>query len=75
MKNNRLTNEDILKLRMACDRIRKLASMENASFSTNEDKDKQVKEDVKHYMEWFKCVANSVDRLLDGENVEYYCFR
>lgn len=75
MKNNRLTNEELTKLRMAADRIRELASLERASFSINEAKDKEIKNEIQPYMMWFKSLACSIDDLLDGKNPDYLYFR
>ena len=75
MKNNRLTNEELTKLRMAADRIRELASLEKASFSISEAKDKEIKEAIKPYMMWFENLADNIDRLLDGKNPDYLYFR
>lgn len=69
MKNNRLTNEDLRKLRSGLDRIRELASLEKCTLS------QEVKEEFKLYMMWFNCVADSMGDLLDGKDVEYYRFR
>lgn len=75
MKNNRLTNEDMIKLRMACDRIRNLASLENASFSFNKEKDIEIKKAILPYMEWFNSISYSIESLLNGEDVDYLYFR
>ncbi len=76
MKNNRLTNEDVGKLRMACDRIRELASLEKANFSPfDEGKDIEVKKNVRPYMMWFEVVAQGIDEILDGREVPYSMFR
>jgi hypothetical protein len=74
MKNNRLTKEDVLKLRMACDRIRSLASLENAFFSMDSGEDAQVKDLIRPYMTWFECVAEGIGDILDGKEVVPYYF-
>jgi len=75
MKNNRLTNGDLAKLRMAAERIRLLASLEQASFSVDEKKDAEIKEEIRPYMMWFTNIACNIDRLLDGQEVDYLYFR
>lgn len=75
MKNQRLTKEDLSKLYMACNRIRSLASLENASFSANEEEDTEVKTAIRPYMMWFEGLANSVEDLLDGKEVDCLYFR
>ena len=75
MKNNRLTNEDLTKLRMACERIRGLASLGNASFSSNKEKDESIKNDIMPYMQWFNAISYSIEDVLNGKETEFYQFR
>lgn len=75
MKNNRLTNEDILKLKAGLERIHELASFKNARFDMDDEKDKKIKNKMGPYMMWFDCVANAMEELLNGKEKEYYHFR
>ena len=65
MKNNRLTNAEIHELRECVERIRELASMENANFSFDEEEDKKIKESVRLYMFWFATVASKIELILN----------
>jgi hypothetical protein len=75
VKNNRLTNEDLTKLRMACDRIRSLASLENASFTHNKDQDEMIKTAIMPYMQWFNAISYSIEDVLNGKETEFYQFK
>lgn len=72
MKNNRLTNAEIHVLSECVERIRELASMENASFSGNEEEDKKIKESVRPYMLWFTNVASKIELILKDEYFNCY---
>lgn len=75
MKNQRLTQEDILKLEMAVDRIRELASLEKAFFSINPEKDIAVKKEIRPYMMWFELVATGIEEILKGNEPRFSYFR
>lgn len=64
MKNNRLTNSEIIALRQVAERIRELASMENANFG--KEKDKLIKDGVRPYMTWFVCEASEIEKILNS---------
>lgn len=66
MKNNRLTNSEVIELRSVVERLRNLADMENALFSSNLEKDLLIKNGVRPYMMWFKCEAYTIEKILDS---------
>lgn len=72
MKNNRLTNKEIIELRMIVDRIRELASLENAKFGCTEEFDIETKKRIKPYMFWFSGQASKLQQILDGTFEETY---
>lgn len=75
MKNNRLTVHEVNQLREACERIRELASLENARFSSITANDEEIKRSIQPYMGWFTLVAEGVERILDGKSAEDFYFR
>ena len=46
-------------------RIKSLASLENANFNINEEKDEQVKKIISPYMMWFEGVAFSIEKVVE----------
>lgn len=74
MKNNRLTNAEVLKLKMATDRIKELSSLERAKFLANSEEDKKIKEIIRPYMMWFDVVANGIEDIIDGKETNYNSF-
>lgn len=52
--------------------IQGFASMQHASFSCNEERDKDVKDSVRPYMTWAEIFANNIFDVIgrDSENVE-----
>ena len=65
MKNNRLTKVEIHVLEECVERIRELASMENANFSFDEEEDEKIKECVRLYMYWFTTEARKIELILN----------
>lgn len=74
MKNQRLTNDDIVKLNMAVERIRELASLERAHFSIDDEKDAIIKKEVRSYLMWFEVVATGIEEILKGNEPGYSLF-
>ncbi|MDW5298733.1 MAG: hypothetical protein SA378_01125 [Sedimentibacter sp.] len=66
MKNNRLTNFEIINLQDYVDRINELASLEFASFINSIEKNNEIKEIVKPYMMWFENEANKIQKIIDS---------
>jgi len=52
-----MTKSEKLQIMMMAAEIKRLASLENASFCMDAENDKRIKEEIKPYMEWFKYVA------------------
>lgn len=73
MKNQRLTQNEIIELRNSVDEIRHFASMESASFGRgNEEIDRLVKENVRLYMHWFNSIATKIESILDDTYKDLY---
>jgi hypothetical protein len=68
MKNNRLTNSEVIQLQEIAERINVLASLENASFAMDKEKDAEIKEYIKPYMIWFKSEASELNKILKTNN-------
>ena len=50
-------------------RIHLLASLENASFHADGEKDKQIKKSISPYMMWFESVAFDIEKIVvEGKN-------
>ena len=62
-----MTNGERQAIAAAAQRIKKLASLENASFFPFEpERDAQVKSKVSCYMSWFEIVANELETLANA---------
>jgi hypothetical protein len=60
-----MTNLEKEVLQVLANRINKLASLENASFNMDEEKDKQVKKTISPYMMWFEAVAFDIEKIIE----------
>ena len=58
-----MTKSEKRQIMMLAAEIKRLASLKNASFCMDAENDKHIKEEIKPYMEWFKCVASLMDDL------------
>jgi len=46
-------------------RLQSLASLENASFHINKEKDKEIKKAVSPYMMWFESVSFEIEKIVE----------
>lgn len=46
-------------------RLNSLASLENASFNINKEKDKQIKKIISPYMMWFESVVFDIEKIVE----------
>ena len=53
---------------VAAERIKHLASLENARFDIDDKRDKFIKDEVSSYMVWFENVADCLEKLAHAEN-------
>lgn len=60
-----MTNLEKQALKTLAERIHKLASLENASFHMDKEKDKQVKKTISPYMMWFESVAFDLEKIVE----------
>ena len=60
-----MTKTEKLALKTLANRIHSLASLENASFNRDEEKDKQVKKTISPYMMWFESVAFDLEKIVE----------
>lgn len=61
MKNNRLTNSEVIELRDTIQRIRDLASLQNCCY------DDKIKKTVRPYLMWFEVEAMKIETILDSD--------
>lgn len=52
-------------LQTLSNRLQKLASLENASFNMDKEKDEQIKKAIKPYMMWFESVAFDLEKVVE----------
>ena len=64
MKNNRLNQDELYSIEKSVERIRELASLESARFSSDETKDKEIKDSIRCYMTWFSVVAQDIEKAI-----------
>ena len=57
MKNNRLNQQEVRVIKYSVDRLRELASLESAHFSSNEEENESIKKSIRVYMSWFEYLA------------------
>lgn len=60
-----MTNTEKLALNTLAKRLEKLASLENAMFSMDKEKDALIKEEIKPYMMWFDIVATNIKEVVE----------
>ena len=64
MKNNRLTNGEVLEIREAIAEIKELASMKNCGFKN----EKLVEIDrLKGWLMWFDVNINKIDKIIENK--------
>lgn len=64
-----MTQKEKGALKQVSERIKSLASMENARFSSSEQYDKTIKDEVRLYMMWFTRTADMLEELANAENI------
>lgn len=60
-----MTNLEKEALLSCAKRLNKLASLENASFHMDEEKDKEIKKAITPYMSWFESVAMDIEKIVE----------
>ena len=60
-----MTNTEKIALKTCAKRIEQLASLENASFHINYDKNEKIKRIIKPYMMWFESVARDIEKIVE----------
>lgn len=60
-----MTNLEKEVLQVLAKRIHSLASLENASFNINKEKDEQIKNAISPYMMWFESVAFDLEKIVE----------
>lgn len=63
-----MTKNERAAILAAANRIKDLASMENACFGLTQEKDKIIKDGVRPYMMWFEIVAMHLEDLATAES-------
>ena len=63
-----MTKNERAAILAAANKIKELASMENACFGMNAEKDAAIKNGVRPYMMWFEIVAMHLEDLAAAEN-------
>lgn len=64
-----MTKAEIIALENIAHNIRYFASLEHASFSSNEEEDAKIKERIRPYMMWLELRAIEIDDVLDAQNM------
>lgn len=68
-KNERLggnmTNLEKEALNTLAERLRSLASLENAGFNADKEKDEAIKKAIKPYMLWFECLSYDIEEVIN----------
>lgn len=60
-----MTNLEKEALLSCAKRINKLASLENAGFHMDKEKDKEIKKAITPYMTWFESVAMDIEKIVE----------
>lgn len=60
-----MTNTEKLALTSCADRLKHLASLENASFYMDKEEDERIKRAIKPYMMWFESVAYQLEDIIE----------
>ena len=67
-----MTKAEITALKNIAHNIRHFASLEHASFSSNEEEDAKIKEKIKPYMMWLELRAIEVDDVIKSQNMDSF---
>ena len=67
-----MTKAEITALENIAHNIRHFASLEHASFSSNEEEDAKIKEKIKPYMMWLELRAIEVDDGIKSQNMDSF---
>lgn len=59
-----MTNTEKIALLSCAKRLESLASLENTVFSTDEDKDAEIKQEIKCWLQWFDAVAIDIRTIV-----------
>lgn len=60
-----MTNLEKEALLSCAKRLNKLASLENAGFHMNKEKDEEIKKAIEPYMMWFESVAMDIEKIVE----------
>ena len=60
-----MTNLEKEALLSCVKRLNKLASLENASFHMDKEKDAEIKKAITPYMTWFESVAMDIEKIVE----------
>ena len=60
-----MTNLEKEALLSCAKQLNKLASLENASFHIDKEKDEYIKRAIKPYMMWFESVAFDIEKIVE----------
>ena len=60
-----MTNLEKEALLSCAKQLNKLASLENASFHIDKEKDEYIKRTIKPYMMWFESVAFDIEKIVE----------
>lgn len=63
-----MTKNERAAILAAANKIKELASMENACFGMTAEKDKTIKDGVRPYMMWFELVAMHLEDMAAADN-------
>ena len=63
-----MTSKEKEAIKYATKRIKSLASLENAGFGFDKEKDAETKQTIRPYMMWFEIVANYLEALANAED-------
>lgn len=60
-----MTNLEIIAIKTIAERLLDLASLENACFDHNNEKDEYIKSKIRPYMSWFEGCAYYLEDIID----------
>lgn len=63
-----MTNLEKITLNTLAERLEELASLQNASFDFDKEKDEAIKSKIKCYMQWFDGIASDIKKIVELEN-------
>lgn len=67
-----MTKAEITALENIAHNIRHFASLEYASFSSNEEEDAKIKKAIKPYMMWLELCAIEVDDVIKSQSMDSF---